>query len=216
MFPDQSDIWCTDMSIQTTHISLTSGVHMCLYRLHTSAWHLVYRCVYTDSTHQSDIWCTDVSIQTPHISLISGVQRCLQRLHTSAWHLVYRCVYTDSTQQSDVWCTDVSIQTPHISPLKNLLEDVTGMYIVQYCIEQLSLIPFLTILPISMETYGSIQSLQNTDTDTNTFWLNRVHIEFFLGNWQSFSSFSKYFLPVWNPSVHYSVQRSPILDPILF
>jgi hypothetical protein len=110
-----SDKWCTDIFIQSPHINMTSGVHMCSWRLHTSVWYLVYRCVHRDSTHQCDNLCTDISIQTPHISLISCLQMSLYRLHTWVWYLVYRCHYTDSTHQSDHLCTDVSIQTPHMS-----------------------------------------------------------------------------------------------------
>jgi hypothetical protein len=129
-FTHQSDNLCTDVSIETPHISLISCVQMCPYRLHILVWHLVYRCVHrdftqitrylvyrclnTDSTHQSDIWTTDVPMRTPHFTLTTAVQICPFRLHTPIWQLVYRYLHKDTTHHSDNLCTDDSIQTSHI------------------------------------------------------------------------------------------------------
>jgi hypothetical protein len=92
-----SENWCTNISIQTPHISLISCVQIIPYTLHTSVWYLVY----------------SYFRRTPHIGRMFGVQMSLYRLHTSVRQLVYRCAHTDSTIQSDILGTDISIRTPH-------------------------------------------------------------------------------------------------------
>jgi hypothetical protein len=150
---------------------MITGVQMCPYRLNTSVWQLVYRCLNTDSRHQSDNLITDIIIQTPYISLTTGVILCASRFHSSVWYIVHRCVHTDYTHHSDTLCTDIFIWNPHISCISGVQISLYRLHIsvlqlVYRCLHTESNFSLISCVKLGLHTDSTHQS-DNWCTDVS-------------------------------------------------